>query len=141
MSKRMLLAALAGAVVSFLAGWLVYGILLKDYYMAHTTHYEGLMKEPPVLWAIFVSGLCSTLLMAYIFDKWANIRTFGGGAMAGAWIGFLVILSFDLSFHAFFNLYPDPIVFVVDVLVGTVFNAVIGGVVAMALGMGNKASA
>ncbi len=141
MSTRMLLAALAGAVASFLLGWLVYGVLLEPYYMAHTITYEGLVKNPPVLWAIFVAGFCTTLLMAYIFDKWANIRTFAGGAMAGAWIAFLIILSFDLSFHAFYNLYPDYTVFLVDVVVGTIFNGIIGGVVALVLGMGKKTSA
>lgn len=137
MSKRMLLAALAGAVTSFLAGWLIYGILLMDFYKAHTIHYEGLMKEPPVLWAIFVSGFCSTLLFAYIFDKWANVRSFAGGAMAGALLGFLIMLSFDLSFLAFFNLY-SPSLLAVDVVLGTVFNAFIGGVVGLVLGMGKK---
>lgn len=67
MSQRALLAALAGAVTSFLAGWLIYGILLMDFYKANTIVYEGLMKEPPVLWGIFVSGFCSSLLFSLIF--------------------------------------------------------------------------
>ena len=137
MSKRALLAALAGAVTSFLAGWLIYGILLMDFYKANTTVYEGLMKEPPVLWGIFVSGFCSSLLFSLIFDKWANIRSFAGGAMAGAWIGFLIMLGFDFSFYSFFNLYP-PSVLAVDIVVGTGFNAFIGGVIGLVLGTGRK---
>lgn len=137
MSKRALLAALAGAVTSFLAGWVIYGFLLMDYYTANTIVYEGLMKDPPALWGIFVSGFCSSLLFSLIFDKWANIRSFAAGAVAGAWIGFLIMLGFDLSFYSFFNLY-HPSLLVVDVLLGTAFNAFIGGVIGFVLGTGKK---
>ena len=116
MNKKILIAALVGAVASFLAGWLVFGYLLEGYYKSNTIVYQGLMKEPPVLWAIFVSGLCWSLLLAIIFDKWANIRTFAGGLMVAGWISFLIALSFDLSLYSFFNLNTFSFL-VVDVVI------------------------
>ncbi|MBK9328158.1 MAG: hypothetical protein IPM95_02355 [Sphingobacteriales bacterium] len=44
MNARVLIAALAGAVASFLLGWLFYGFLLPDFYAAHSLHYAGLEK-------------------------------------------------------------------------------------------------
>ena len=82
MNTKLLLAALIGAIVAFFLGWLVWGILLMDYYNAYTTQYEGLMRNPPVLWALFLSQLAWTFMFAYIFDKWANITTFKSGFMA-----------------------------------------------------------
>ena len=76
MDKKILTSALAGAIASFLIGWLVFGIALHGYYMENSKPYEGLMKKMPVLWGIFAGGLIWSWLLAYIFNKWAHINTF-----------------------------------------------------------------
>ena len=138
MNTKALLAALAGAVFSFLAGWVVFGMLLMDFYMSNTTQYEGLMKgEMPNLVLIFISGLSSSLLIAYIFSKWANVKTFGAGLMNGVIIYFFIVTSFDLSMYAFYNLMNVTLV-CVDIVVGTIFGGLMGGVIGLVLGMGKK---
>ena len=60
------------------------------------------------------------------------------GAMTGLWSGFLIMLSFDASFMAFYNLYSNTYL-AIDLVVGTLFMAAGGAVVGLILGSGNKA--
>ncbi len=138
MTTKALLAALAGAVFSFLGGWLVFGMLLMDFYTANTTSYEGLMKLPmPDMIFIFLSGLFSSVLVAFIFSKWANVKTFGAGFTNGMIIYFLIAASFDTAMYSFYNLMNLTLV-CVDIIVSTVFGGVLGGIVGVVLGMGKK---
>ena len=136
MNKQFYFAAIGGAIASFLLGWVVYGILLMDFYKTNTTVYEGLMKDPPVLWAIFLAGLCSTTLLAWIFSK-MGITSFMKGVTTALWIGFLLTAWYNLSSHAFMNLYTTKLM-IGDLVISSLFTAVIGGIVAWILGMGNK---
>jgi hypothetical protein len=134
MKLKTVIAAIAGAVLYFFLGWLVYGILLMGFYEAHTVHYEGLMKEMPNLFAIFLSNLLMAFLFAWIFDKWANIRTFGKGFVGGMIISFLAFASMDISFAGMMNLYETPTL-IVDIVVSTVLGGLIAGFIAWILGM------
>lgn len=139
MKTKVLLAALGGAVANFLLGWLVYGMLMMDYYEAHSTHYEGLMKEMPILWAIFLGGFISSLLMAWLFDK-MGVSSWMAGLTNGAIISFMISLAYDTYFYASMNLYSGQLL-VIDVVIGTVFGAIIGALVGFILGMGKKDAA
>jgi hypothetical protein len=82
--------------------------------------------------------LVSALLLAYIFEKWAGIKTFVGGLKGGAIVFFLMSLSFQLMFMAFWNLTKNYIPFVADVVGSTVLGAIGGGVIGQVLGMMGK---
>ncbi len=141
MNARVLLAALGGAVSNFLVGWVVYGMLLMDYMKANTVQYAGLMKEPPDLAVMFISGFFWALAYAFIFNRWAGIKDFKSGLMAGMAITVLYSLSIDLQFMAMMNLYVGYTVIVADVAASTVMGSIMGGVVGLILGMGNKETA
>jgi len=141
MNARVLLAAVGGAVSNFLVGWVVYGMLLMDYMKANTVQYAGLMKEPPDLGTMFISGLFWALTYSYIFHRWAGIKDFKSGMMAGMVISILYGLAIDLQFLAMMNLYVGYTVILVDVAASTVMGSIMGGVVGLILGMGNKETA
>lgn len=141
MNARVLLAAVGGAVSNFLVGWVVYGMLLMDYMKANTVQYAGLMKEPPNLVIMFISGFFWALTYAYIFHRWAGIKDFKSGMMAGMVISILYGLAIDLQFLAMMNLYVGYTVILVDVAASTVMGSIMGGVVGLILGMGNKETA
>lgn len=137
MKTKVILAALGGGIISFLLGWLIFGVLAAGYYEANMVKYNGLMKNPPDIWLILVANVVSALLLALIFDRWASITTFGSGLMNGMLIGFLVVLSFDLFLFATLHLYPLMIL-AMDVVLNTLLSGVTGGVVALILGYGKK---
>ncbi len=140
MSTRAILAAIAGAIFAFFLGWLVFGILLMDYYTAHITHYDGLMKEMPNLVLIALSNLIWGFLFAFVFERWAGIKTISGGILGGIILGLPVMLIFDLYSLAGMNLF-SPTLIVVDVIINTLMIALMGGLIGLILGLKKQAAA
>ncbi|MBK8969801.1 MAG: hypothetical protein R3D58_12470 [Saprospiraceae bacterium] len=138
MNNRVLLAALAGGVTSFLLGWLIWGILLMDVLREVNPQIEGMEKSPPNLVLIFVSGLVWALLYALIYNRWANISTFKTGLIAGAWISGLFAISLDLMFLATTNMVSVNGA-LIDVVANIVVGGLAGGVIGWVLGYGNRA--
>ena len=140
MNLRTIVAAIAGAIVMFLFGWLVFGMLLMNFYKDHMAQYPGLVVDPPRFVFIFLWHLVWCWLIAFIFDKWATISTFVGGAKAGAIILGAIVLGVSFSNYAFMNMYKgDPwLPMIVDVVVCIVMGAVVGGVIGLVLGKMNK---
>lgn len=136
MNSKSIIAALIGAVAFFILAWLVFGILMIDFYLSNVQPYEGLIKDPPVIWALFVHGLSIATLLAFIGYK-MNIKTFGKGFLLAIWVGFLVTLYFYSFLHASLNLYTIKRI-VVDLFVNSVFLGIIGGITAKCFGMLSK---
>lgn len=67
MTKNLLFSGIAGTIVYFLLGWLVYGILFPDLVS------EG---ESTSLLYIFLGCLFYAFIYAVIFTRWANITNF-----------------------------------------------------------------
>jgi uncharacterized membrane protein len=135
--KKLLLATLISALTGFILGWLIYGMLLMDFYESNITNYEGLMKDPPAIWVYAVSNIVMGLLLSIIYHKWAGIKNFSSGLLAGAIIGFLVVFQFDVVIWGNMNLFSTTGV-IVDVISATFIYAIMGGVVGFMLGMGKN---
>lgn len=143
MNKKLFIATLAGAVLQFLLGWLIYGILLADFMESNTTQFEGLMKDMSgagFMVGVFLSGLVMSFLLAYIFQRWAKFETFMQGLYAGAFFGFFLALSFDLYFYSSMNLMTVSGT-IVDIISTTITSALLGGMIAWILGFNKKATA
>lgn len=138
MSFRVLAGSVAGAVTLFVAGYLIFGILIISFMKEHTFQYSGLVKETPTLMVIFLSNLVMAFMLAVVFEYWASIRTFVGGMKSGAILGFLIALSIDLGELGYVNLYKGYALIPVDVLAETARTALAGGVIAGVLGMMNR---
>lgn len=142
MLTRVLAATVAGGIAFFVLGFVIYGLILDPMVMKpNMITYPGLMYETPVWVPLILANFVSALLLAYIFDKWAGIRTFVGGLQGVAVVYFLIALSFQLMFMAFWNLSKNYIPAVADVVGSTVMGAIVGGVIGQVLGMMNKGSA
>ena len=142
MLTRILAATVAGGITFFFLGFVIYGLILDPMLMKpNMITYAGLMNETPVWIPLVLGNMVSALLLAYIFDKWAGIRTFMGGLLGGAVVWFLMSLAFQLMFLAFMNLSKNYIPAIADVLGSIVMGAIGGGVIGQVLGMMNKDSA
>lgn len=120
---------IAGTVYFFL-GWLVFGILLADTMKGHMN--DSLMRknEDMILWALIVGNLCYGFLLSYIFQH-MGVHTARRGSAAGATIGLITSLTFDLNFFGTSTMYKD--------LVAVAFNAsaflVVSAITGLVLGM------
>lgn len=134
MSTKLLFATLIGSVVYFLLGSTIFDFLLESYYSSNRVPVKGLYRgEETRELGILFSSFTQCLLMAYVFDKWANIRTLGTGFAGGMIISGLSTLSFDLMQWSQLNFAPYRL-YVVDVLAFTMIGGLSGAVIAYALG-------
>ena len=132
MEKKVIFSALGGAVTLFLLGGLVYGLLLADMMAEYMKAGEACMNQEMPMGIIAVANLVQGVLLALVLDKF-GISTFKGGAIAGAWITFLLVLWFDLWMKASFNFFSTNLM-VIDIVINTIMGAVAGGVIGLILG-------
>jgi len=137
MNTKIILAAIAGSILYFLLGWLIYGFLLMDFFVENTTYYEGLMYEMPNLLLYFLANLSLSYLIAFIFQKWAGIKTISRGFSAGFLIGIFLSIFIDLMYYASMDLYT-PTAVVVDIIANSVIIALVGGCIGWILGFDKK---
>lgn len=138
MTTKTILATLAGAVFNFLGGWVVFGILLMDFYMSNTMTYEGLSKgEMPDLVAIFIGGIFSAYLITYTLKRIGQEYNFAAGFKHGFVIYFCMAAATNIGLYAFYNLMNMKIT-IVDIIVQGAFGGVNGGIIAIVLGSGKK---
>jgi hypothetical protein len=138
MKTKFILAGLAGGVINFLLGWLVYGLLMMKFFESNTMHYEGLAKAMPDLWLLILSCLAVGFFMVFVFSRWANIATWKGGLIGGLIIGLFMSLIYDLSFLSMYNLY-NATATIVDIILAGITYGITGAGVGWVLGaMGKK---
>lgn len=142
MVMRVAIAALVGAIVMFILGFLIYGILLDSYMRsAMTPESAKLMKEMPNLVVLFISNFAFAWLYAFVFERWANIKTFVSGMIGGILISIPITLGFDLNMFSTMNVMQSFTPIIVDVLAIAVMSAISCGVMGQLLGMLNKKQA
>ncbi|MBK6700875.1 MAG: hypothetical protein IPG55_13505 [Saprospiraceae bacterium] len=133
-NNKTLIGGLAGGVAFFLLGWLIYGILLMDYYAANTNQCAMRPMTDMVMWAMIVSNLAAGLLVATILS-WSNTSGMMAGAKIGAIVGLLVAVWMDFNFYSMSTMYSGLNPIFVDILVSAVYFALGGGIIAWVMGM------
>jgi len=138
---RLLAATVAGGLVFYVVGFVLFGLVLDPFLRPYINQFPGLMKEPmPDLLFLPLWNLVMAFLFAIVFEKWAGIRTFVGGLKAGAVLMFLVALILDLNYLAFMNLWKGPVGVTIEILASTALGALAAGVVGAVLGLMHKGS-
>ncbi len=134
-TNKILLAGLIGGAATFLLGWLVWGVALAGFMKDNAGSATGVMKPDGemVWWALILGNIAGGMLLALIFGRWGSISTFATGAKAGAVIGLLMALYYDLVMLGTTNLMTLNGA-LVDVLANVVVMGIVGGVVGWFLG-------
>jgi hypothetical protein len=142
MLVRLIVATLAGGVVNFFGGFLIYGLLMGPMMEPHLHKYTGeagpLLKEPPSVIPLALACLTLSFLVAFVFERWASIRTLATGAAGGAILFFLTTLYFGFSFFAFMRMYKNFTPLLMDLAGSIVLGALVGGAIGLVLGLMNK---
>lgn len=132
MNSKTFLIGIAGGIIVFLTGFLIYGLLLMDYFGANTSSFPGLIKEPMEIWAIGLGNVIWGILLAY-FLSLGKIDSGTQGAVHGASLFFLFGLGSNLVFYGQYNLMPFSLSFV-DALCMALLGGVSGAVIGWLLG-------
>ncbi|MNL16499.1 hypothetical protein D3C87_1375490 [compost metagenome] len=135
--NKILIAGIAGGVVFFLLGWLVYGIILMDFMMANSGMPAELQKKMPDMLPLVIANLAWGFLFAIILGKWSTGLSVAQGAMRGATIALLVALFMDLTMYATTTMLNMNCL-LVDLVAMTVNGAIGGAVIAWVLSLGKS---
>ncbi|HEY2847143.1 MAG TPA: hypothetical protein VGI80_04945 [Pyrinomonadaceae bacterium] len=144
MLVRLLVAGIVGAVVSMIVGWLLWGMLFANYFASTLSELgHKVTSAEPRFMPLTVAQLAFGFFYAFIFVRWANVRSLTSGIFAGAIIGFFLAVTMDLMNDSFFvglhvgaNIPP----MLADIGLAIVNGAFIGGAEGLVLGLMSKAS-
>lgn len=135
-STKLLLGTLAGFIGYFMGGFVMYTIVFKDALASAMPNMAAAQAEPKMEVLVF-GNLVASFLIAWIFERWANIRTLGTGAIYGGLIGFLIAVSYDSMIHGTSNLMSWGGVFL-DGIVYAIISAIAGALIGFTLGYKRK---
>lgn len=130
-SNKFLIGSLIGGIVAFIAGGLLYGLIFAKMLAELCPGMVTVQKNDMV--PLVIGNFATGTLLAYIFEKWAGIRTWVAGGMAGATIGALMGLSFDSMMHGTTTLFSWGGV-ALDVVISAILWGVTGAVIGWWLG-------
>ncbi len=134
--KKLLMGGIAGGLLYFLLGWLIYGILLMNFMNTHTGTAGNIARPEAEFLYLIIGNLAMGFLMAYIFIK-ANINSLGNGLVTGGAIGLLMGVGYDSVMYATTTV-TSKTGMAVDVASFTVMSAIVGAVVGAIIGMGKN---
>lgn len=132
-NSKFVVATLAGGFAYFILGFLVYAIALEGFYSTHAGSATGVAKMEMQYWPLVLGNLSHAALLAYVFLKWAGIKTFNAGFSAGITIGFFISLGFNMVQYDTANI-MDLTGSIVDVIVYATMTGIVGGIVGWVIG-------
>lgn len=139
--QKFLVSGIVGGVVSFFGGYLIYGLLMANFFSNNAGSATGVMRGPAdmVWWAMIAGSVFMGLTLSYIFNKWANITSAGAGASAGFVVTLLMTAGWDLLMYGNSNI-SNLNATIADIICGSILGAITGAVVGFMNGMGKKAA-
>ena len=131
-TKQWVGGTIAGAVVVYAVGLVLFDTLLKDFYAANSGSATGVMRDTQILWAVGVGALAYAALILYALRGNAGSLNVASGAKTGAIVGFLIWATVDFTFYGVANI-NNLTTTIVDPLVELVRGGITGAVLAMVL--------
>lgn len=136
--QKVILATVAGALALFAGGTLIYTVLGGGPVLTAGPTGSTATLEAYRLEYIVAFELLIALLVAIVFERWANIRTFSTGAINGAWMVAIIALVVQLDYMT-----NTDITNLTGVLffgaTSAIRGAIAGGLIAWVLGRGQTA--
>ncbi len=131
-SRQYLLAAIAGWIVLFLLGFIVYGVLLAGFFSANLGSASGVERDAPLIWAVALGEFALAAVLTLVLGKWTKATGAANGFQVGATIGFLMAVSYNFTMYGTSNTY-NLTATVADIAIATVRTGIGGSVVGATL--------
>lgn len=137
-TTKLLIGTVVGTIVNFFAGWLIYGMVVVKMMENGMTEAGKAASHEPDIMMIGLGCLATGFLIAYIYERWAGIRTWMTGATAGALLGALLSLIMNFNIGSMFHLFDGYSSMLIDMVANAVLCALTGAAVGWALGYNRK---
>ncbi|HEY2727733.1 MAG TPA: hypothetical protein VGI61_11205 [Parafilimonas sp.] len=126
-TTKFFIGGIAGGIVYFLLGWLIYGMLLSNYMKSVVPGVDR--GDAMVFWALIIGNLLMGFVLSYVLNRGGGASA-GSGIKVGAVIGFLFSAGFDFVMYGTTNLITLHQL-AADVVAFTVLSAIAGAVVGL----------
>ncbi|MEM1337761.1 MAG: hypothetical protein AAF717_15415 [Bacteroidota bacterium] len=128
-SKSNVLATLAATIVLFLLGFLIWGVVMDDFFEQHAI--GDSVKEHPDFTFIVLGNLFSAFAICTLYGQWARgSHSAKQGAEFGIWIGVFVGLGLWFVQYATTTI-MSLTGYLVDAVLQMVYYAITGMVIAL----------
>lgn len=132
-TKKFTIGTLVGGIAFFLLGYLFYGVALAGFMKDHANPSAPMRAMADIIWwALILGNLAGAALITWVILKMGNVNSFGGGSRVGLVLGFYVGLARNLITYGTANT-MDLTGLLVDVVIGAIMSAIVGGIIAMVL--------
>jgi hypothetical protein len=125
-AQRFTTATVTGGITMFVLGYVFWGVLFMDFFMANTGSATGVMKEVPVWWALGLGQLGWAALLTYVIGKGA--AGVGPGMKVGAVVLLLAAVGVDFTMLGTANL-MNLTATILDMVLFTVVGGIAGAVI------------
>ena len=131
-TKQWVGGTIVGAIVLFGVGYVLFEVLLKDFYAANSGTATGVNRETQIIWAVAVGALAYAALILYALRGSAASLNVASGAKTGAIVGALIWACADFTLYGISNINTLTLA-VVDPLVELVRGGITGAALAVLL--------
>jgi hypothetical protein len=130
---KILRGTIFGGIFYFLLGWLVYGILLMNYFTANSNQCLTKPQGEMVWWAMIVSTLLTALFLTLVLN-WSKAGKVTDGLIKGAIFGALFAAMNDFSFWSMTTMYSSFVPIIADIVVSGIVFGLTGQVIMLTWG-------
>ena len=130
---KILRGTIFGGIAYFFLGWLIYGILLMNFFSSGMNNCVNRPTGEMIWWAMIVSNLALALLLTLIL-KWKKAAGIVDGLVTGAIFGALFTTMIDFSFWSMSTLYSGIGTILAEIAVTAVLYGVVGMVIVLTWG-------
>lgn len=130
---KILRGTIFGGIFYFLLGWLVYGVLLMNYFMTNMNQCANKQMSEMVWWAMAVSTLLAALFLTLVLN-WSKAGKVTDGLLKGAIFGALFASMNDFSFWSMTTMYNSFVPIIIDIVVSAAVFGLTGTVIVLTWG-------
>jgi len=132
MNSRFAVATLAGTVVLFVVGYLLWGLAFADFMAGNAGSATGVIKDPPGFLWLLVGQIVGAALLTLVLG-WRGVTDVATGLKTGAVFGLLMGLAVDATMYATANI-SNLTATLVDPVLVAIQMGLAGAVIGMMLG-------
>lgn len=130
--QRIAIGTVVGGIVFFFLGYLIFGILLADFFMSNAGSATGVMRDPISFGPLIVGQLAWGAALTLILG-WSGASSVAQAAKTSWIIGLLFMIGMDFTMYGTSNI-NNMTATVVDATVASLLFAIAGAAIAAATG-------
>ncbi len=128
-AKQLAVGIIVGTLVSMIVGYVIWDVLVADFFASNMGSATGVMRDTQLLWAVIIGTASYTALIALALGAQSGELTIAGGLKVGAIVGFLVWLSVDFILFGIMNVNTLTIA-IVDPILEAIRAGITGAAIA-----------